>query len=135
MIDFLKKNLKYFRDSRSVELAQDSLIYFWNNLIPISTILIPFALPSIFLSVNPFLVFDLSGNSFLAKFFPIILEHILSPISIGALITLFSKTIKCTFSTQNSSFLSFFLYYFQDFNYLHQVLTSSRFYKGIRVNL
>ena len=41
MIDFLKENLKYFRDSRSVELAQDSLIYFWNNLIPISIIFIP----------------------------------------------------------------------------------------------
>lgn len=94
MFDFLKENIKYFRDSRSVELAQDSLIYFWNNLIPICIILIPFTLPSIFLNVNPFLIFDLSGNSFLAKFFPIILEHILSPISTGALIILFSKTIK-----------------------------------------
>ncbi len=93
MIDFLKEILKYFRNFRSVELVQDSLIYFLNNLIPISIISIPFALPSIFFSINPFFVFDLSGNAFLAKFFPRILEHILSPISTGALIVLFSKTI------------------------------------------
>ncbi len=93
MIDFLKEILKYFRNFRSIELAQDSLIYFLKNLIPISIILIPFALPSIFFRVNPFFIFDLSENAFLAKYFPRMLEHILNPISTGALIVLFSKTI------------------------------------------
>lgn len=93
MIDFLKEIVKYFQNSRSVELSLDSLIFFIKNLISISLILIPFALPSIFLSVSPHFIFDLSGSAFLSKNFPIILEHILSPISTGALIVVFSKTI------------------------------------------
>ena len=93
MIGSLKEILKYFQNFQSVELSQDSLIYFLKNLSPISLIVIPFALPSIFFSANPHFIFDLSGNAFLAKYSPRILEHIFSPISTGALIVLFSKTI------------------------------------------
>jgi hypothetical protein len=93
LINFLKEILEYLQNFRSVELVQDSLTYFLRNSIPISIIIIPFALPSIFFSVYSFYIFDLSGNAFLAKYFHRILEHILSPISTGALIVLFSKTI------------------------------------------
>ena len=40
-----------------------------------------------------------------------------------------------TFSTQITLFSSIYLHYFQDRNYLDQLLSSPRFNKGIRVNL
>jgi hypothetical protein len=43
--------------------------------------------------------------------------------------------IERTFSTQIILFSSIYLHYFQDRNYLNQLLSSPRFNKGIRVNL
>lgn len=93
MRDLINDILTYLHSYKSVELTIDALKFYQKDFISISLISLPFFLPSALMDEYSYLLLDFSFNAFVVTYLPTIIDHLLYPIALGALITLFTSRI------------------------------------------